>query len=295
MKAALNGLLSQGGIVFMRLLGQLPLRLVRLLGWWLGAALYVAARPRRRVVLTNLRLCFPQWSDKQRHAVAWRHFIRFAQAWLDRGWLWHGKPRVVQRRLRLTGDVPALQAAGGVVIFAPHFVGLDAGWTALAQQMDRHLTTIYSHQSNARVDDWIKAGRARFGQVRLFDRAAGPKLVVQALRSAELLYLLPDMNYGLNESIFVPFYGVPAATVTSLSRLARLGQARVVPVVARLTPDGYDVQVMPAWTDVPSGDLSADTLKMNQRLEAWIDQCPDQYYWVHKRFKDRPPGGDAIY
>jgi KDO2-lipid IV(A) lauroyltransferase len=291
----LNYLLSHGGIVFMRLLGQLPLWPVRALGWWLGAALYLAARSRRRVVLANLRLCFLQWSDQQRDAVAWKHFIHFAQAWLDRGWLWHGRPQLLQQRLRLTGEVQALQAAGNVVIFAPHFVGLDAGWTALTRAMDRRFTTIYSHQSNTQVDGWIKAGRERFGQVRLFDRAAGPKPVVQALRHGEFLYLLPDMNYGLNESIFVPFYGVPAATVTSLSRLARLGQAQVVPVVTRLTPEGYDVQVMPAWTDVPSGDLPADTLKMNQRLEAWIDSCPDQYYWVHKRFKDRPEGEAAIY
>ena len=227
--------------------------------------------------------------------MAKQHFVYFAQAWLDRGWLWHGSPEVVHRRLQLVGDVGALQQDSAAVIFAPHFVGLDAGWTAVTQQVSRKFATIYSHQSNQQVDDWVKEGRERFGQVRLFDRAAGPKPVVQALRSGEHLYLLPDMNYGLNESIFVPFYGVQAATVTSLSRLARLGKARVIPVVTRMTAGGYEVRVMPAWTDVPSADLEADTLAMNQRLEAWIDAMPAQYYWVHKRFKDRPPGADSIY
>ena len=201
----------------------------------------------------------------------------------------------MRRRLNLVGDVEALQKDSAAVIFAPHFVGLDAGWTAITQQVARKFATIYSHQSNQQVDDWVKDGRERFGQVRLFDRAAGPKPVVQALRNGEHLYLLPDMNYGLNESIFVPFYGVQAATVTSLSRLARLGKARVIPVVTRMTARGYEVRVMPAWTDVPSADLEADTLAMNQRLEAWIDAMPAQYYWVHKRFKDRPPGADSIY
>jgi KDO2-lipid IV(A) lauroyltransferase len=290
-----NYLLSHGGIAFMRLLGLMPLWLVRLLGWCLGRFLHLAARSRRKVVQTNLRLCFPQWPQAKRDAVAKAHFVHFAQAWLDRGWLWHGTAHVLQRRLRITGDAQALEAVPGAVIFAPHFVGLDAGWTALTQRIRRRFTTIYSHQSNAQVDGWIKAGRERFGQVRLFDRAAGPKPVVQALRDGELLYLLPDMNYGLNESIFVPFYGVPAATVTSLSRLARLGRAQVIPVVTRMTAGGYDVQVMPAWADVPSGDLEVDTLTMNQRLEGWINDCPEQYYWVHKRFKDRPPGGAPIY
>lgn len=291
----LNALLSHGGIAFMRVLGLMPLWLVRLLGWCLGHFLHLAARSRRKVVQTNLALCFPQWPQAQRDAVTKAHFVFFAQAWLDRGWLWHGSAAVLQRRLRVTGEAAMLEAVPGAVIFAPHFVGLDAGWTALTQGIPRRFTTIYSHQSNAQVDDWIKAGRERFGQVRLFDRAAGPKPVVQALRDGELLYLLPDMNYGLNESIFVPFYGVPAATVTSLSRLARLGKAQVIPVVTRMTATGYDIHVMPAWTDVPSGDLEADTRKMNQRLEEWINDGPPQYYWVHKRFKDRPPGDAPIY
>ncbi len=291
----LNVLLSHGGIAFMRLLGLLPIWLVRGLGAGFGRLLHRVARSRRKVVQTNLRLCFPDWPQSQRDAVAKAHFIHFAQAWLDRGWLWHGSAQVVRQRIRMTGDVQALEGAASAVIFAPHFVGLDAGWTALTQNIPRRFTTIYSHQSNAQVDRWIQTGRERFGQVRLFDRAAGPKPVVQALRDGELLYLLPDMNYGLNESIFVPFYGVPAATVTSLSRLARLGKARIIPVVTRMTPDGYDVNVLAPWPDVPSGDVEADTATMNQRLEAWINECPQQYYWVHKRFKDRPAGEPPIY
>lgn len=287
--------LSQSGIGFMRLLGRLPLAWVRALGWLLGRVLHIAATSRRHVVLTNLRLCFPAWTEARREQVARAHFIYFAQAWLDRGWLWHGAPELVRKRLRMTGDALAISNDQPLVIFAPHFVGLDAGGMALAQQVARWHISIYSHQSNQTVDAWVKAGRQRFGHVNLFDRADGPKPVIAAVRQGAALYLLPDMNYGLPESIFVPFYGVPAATVTSLSRLARLGKAKIVPVVTRMTPHGYDIEVMPAWTDVPSGDLEADTLKMNQRLEAWIDAMPAQYYWVHKRFKDRPVGEDSVY
>jgi KDO2-lipid IV(A) lauroyltransferase len=130
----------------------------------------------------------------------------------------------------------------------------------------------------------------RFGSGRPFARADGVKAIVSALREGAPLYLLPDMNFGPEESIFVPFYGVPAATVPSLSRFARLGRAKVVPLVTRLTRDGYEIRVLPAWKDFPSDDVTADTALMNERLQGYIDAVPDQYYWVHKRFKTRPPG-----
>ena len=288
-------MISRAGVAFMRLLGRLPLPWVRTLGWALGWALYALVVPRRRVVRANLGLCFPQWSDAQRRALVPQVFIHFAQAWLDRGWLWHGSAQVTCRRLVLTGAVDALGGNEPTVIFAPHFVGLDAGWTALTQQLPRAFTTIYTDQADKVVDAWIHAGRSRYGTGRLFGRADGVRSIVAALRAGEPLYLLPDMNFGPEESIFAPFYGVQAATVPSLSRFARLARAKVVPVVTRMTPRGYEVQVMPAWTDFPGNDMTADTALMNLRLQGWIDAMPAQYYWVHKRFKTRPPGEPEVY
>ena len=288
-------MLSKFGIQVMRVLGRLPLDWLRALGLLLGCVLYVLIVPRRRVATTNLRLCFPALSKRQIRSLVLRTFVHFAQAWLDRGWLWHGAAALVRARLHLTGAVDALQGDAPVVIFAPHFVGLDAGWTALTQQLPRRFTTIYTNQANQVIDAWILAGRQRFGRVRLFGRVEGVKTIVAALRAGDPLYLLPDMNYGPQESVFVPFYGVSAATVPSLSRFARLARAKVVPVITRVTPQGYEVQVMPAWTDFPSDDVLADTALMNQRLQSFIDTMPDQYFWVHKRFKDRPPGVPGVY
>ncbi len=288
-------MLSQFGIQVMRGLGRLPLVWLRALGCLLGCVLYVLIVSRRRVATTNLRLCFPALSVSQIRMLVIRLFVHFAQAWLDRGWLWHGSPELVRARLRLTGAVDELSGQAPVVIFAPHFVGLDAGWTALTQQLPRCFTTIYTNQANKVIDSWILAGRQRFGRVRLFGRVQGVKAIIAALRAGEPLYLLPDMNYGPQESVFVPFYGVSAATVPSLSRFARLARAKVVPVITRMTRQGYEVQVMPAWTDFPSDDVVADTALMNQRLQGFIDTMPDQYFWVHKRFKDRPPGVPGVY
>lgn len=288
-------MLSRLTLILMRGMAYLPLGWVRALGVVLGGILFLAIRSRRRVVQINLKLCFPQLSEAEVHQLSRRMLVRFAQAWLDRGWLWHGAPEVVRARLQITGALQELGGQDPVVIFAPHFVGLDAGWTALTQQVPRHFTTIYTNQANQVMDAWILAGRQRFGSARLFGRADGVKTIVAALRDGDPLYLLPDMNFGPHESVFVPFYGVSAATVPSLSRFARLGRAKVVPVITRLTNKGYTVEVLPSWSDFPSDDAQADTARMNLALQTYVDTMPEQYYWVHKRFKDRPKGEPDFY
>ncbi|MFZ4625712.1 MAG: lipid A biosynthesis acyltransferase [Rhodoferax sp.] len=287
--------MNQLVIGLLRLLGHLPLAWVRFLGRLLGWVLYVVVAQRRRVVQTNLRLCFKSLPQAQIVALSRQIVVRFAQSWLDRGWLWHGSAALLRRRLQITGALDELAGLAPVVIFAPHFVGLDAGWTALTLNLPRHFTTIYTDQANQDMDAWILAGRRRFGSPGLFGRADGVKPIVAALRGGDPLYLLPDMNFGPNESLFVPFYGVRAATVPSLSRFARLGRAKVVPVITRMTATGYSVEVLPAWQGFPTDNLPADTALMNQRLQDYIDSMPDQYYWVHKRFKDRPAGEPSVY
>jgi Kdo2-lipid IVA lauroyltransferase/acyltransferase len=286
---------SKFGLSVLRALGYLPLSWLRALGAGLGALLLVVIPSRRRVVQTNLRVCFPHMSDVERDALTRETFTYFAQAWLDRSWLWHRNAACIKARVQLTGDVAALSDDVPTVLFAPHFMGLDVGWTALTLNLPLHFTTIFTPQSNATVDAWVAQGRQRFGQVQLFRREDGVKPIVSALRQHALLYLLPDMNFGPSESIFVPFYGEQAATVPSLSRFAKLSRARVMPIITRMTESGYEVVVHPAWTDFPTGNAEADTATMNQRLEAFINTMPAQYFWVHKRFKTRPVGAPELY
>ena len=283
-------MLTRAVLALVGWLGLLPLSVLRALGAALGLLLYALVAKRRHVAQSNLRLCFPQLSEQEVKKLSLQVFINFSQSWLDRGWLWHGSPRVIRPRLRLFGAVGELDGNAPTVIFAPHFMGLDAGWTALTQQLPRRFTTIYTDQANPVSDAWILQGRKRFGQARLFGRIEGVKPILEGLKKGEPLYLLPDMNFGPEESVFVPFYGVSAATVPSLSRFAKLGRAKVVPVLSRMTATGYDVEVLPAWTEFPTGDAVADTALMNARLQGYIDTMPAQYYWVHKRFKDRPAG-----
>ncbi len=288
-------MLTRVVLKLVELLGHLPLSWLRVLGVFLGWLLYAGVASRRRVVWINLRLCFPGWTNQQLRTCAIQTFVHFAQTWLDRGWLWHGDPAVTHRRIRLTGALDELSGDAPLVLFAPHFVALDAGWTALTQQINRKFNTIYTDQANRDSDAWILKGRSRFGAPGLFGRVEGVKNIVAGLKRGEPLYLLPDMNFGPHESVWVPFYGVPAATVPSLSRFARLGRAKVVPVLSRITPNGYTVEILPAWKDYPTADATVDTTLMNIRLQTYIDSMPSQYYWVHKRFKDQPPGHQPPY
>ncbi|MEY4341890.1 MAG: hypothetical protein RL541_1394 [Pseudomonadota bacterium] len=287
--------MSQIGFKLFQLLGFLPLFALRALGKLVGLILYLGARWRRHVVMQNLRVCFPEKANSEHVKLAKQAFVYFAQAWLDRCWLWHRSPSCIQRRVRFTGAVEELKADIPTVIFAPHFVGLDVGWTLLTLNVDKHFTTIFTPQSNPVAGAWMSGGRRRFGQVQLFQREDGVKVIVSALRDNAWLYLLPDMNFGPEESIFVPFFGEPAATVPSLSRFAKLGRARVLPVVTRMTESGYEVEVLSAWEDFPTDDAQADTAFMNQRLETYIHCMPAQYFWLHKRFKTRPDGALPIY
>ena len=283
------------GVWFMRVLAHVPLPALRALGWCLGQLLYVLAVPRRKVALRNLALCFPKATVAQRSRWARETFVVFCQTWLDRSWLWFAPREVVQRRVRLQGALNELEGDTPTIIFAPHFYGMDAGGTALTLHTPRAFTSIFSTHPDPAVDAWFMAGRQRFGDVRMLNRADGVKPIISNLRKGGLLYLLSDMDFGPGESIFVPFYSVPTATVPSLPRFARLGRAKVIGMYTRLTPTGYVAEITPAWEGYPSEDVEADTAQMNLRLQTYIDTMPGQYYWVHKRFKTRPAGEPSVY
>ena len=286
---------SHAGLVIMAVIARLPLGGVRALGWVLGQVLYYLAVPRRRVAMTNWRICFPALTEELRRRSVKAHFVFFAQAWLDRGWLWGAPADIVKKRVKLVGHLEELDGLAPTVLFAPHFVGMDAGWMGLTVNLERRFCGLYAPQSNQVVDAWMAQGRQRFGNPKVMAKFQGLKPMATALREGLPLYLLPDMDHGMNESVMAQFFGTSAATLTSLPRFAKLGRAKVVPVVSRLTPDGYEVRVLPAWQNYPNDDVLADVQTMNDRLEALIAEMPEQYYWVHRRFKTRPAGEASVY
>ncbi|MEP6702838.1 MAG: lipid A biosynthesis acyltransferase [Betaproteobacteria bacterium] len=267
-------------------------RIGRAIGW-LG---YWLAVPRRKVVLVNLRLCFPELTEKARIDLARRHFSALGRAFLDRSILWYAPEDRVKQFVRLeNAELYDAAQHTPLVLLAPHFVGMDMGGVRVV--IDGKLATMYGKQKNAALDEAIRRGRVRFGEPTVISRQDGIRPVIRALRDGIPFYYLPDMDLGPRESIFSPFFGVRTATVPALSRLTQVSRAKVMPVITRQLPDGegYAARFYPAWDDFPTGDVDADTRRMNEFIEARVREMPEQYYWVHKRFKTRPPGEARFY
>ena len=282
----------------MRLLSLLPLRGLRVLGHVLGWLLWGLMRSRKHIVQTNLTLCFPEKSGEEIKQLTRTHFVQFAQSLLDRTWLWHAPLAVVESRLKWLGTTAAFSQLDSdipKIILAPHFVGLDAGGLALTLRASKPVAFIFVPQHNKVMDDWVNQGRQSTGNVKPYFRHEGVKQIMSGLRHGEMLHLSPDMDFGPEESLFVPFMGVATATVPSLSRFARLGRAQVLTLVTRMTPQGYEMTLQEAWANFPTANLFDDTLRMNAELAAHIRITPSQYYWVHKRFKTRPEGEASVY
>lgn len=288
--------MARFGLALMWLLRLLPGALLAAIGSAFGMLLYALARERRAVCHINLERCFPDLSAAEREAIARGHFACFARSLLDRGVLWWSSRDTVMNRITVVGmqHLRAAQAEGPVILFAPHFVGLDAGWTRLTCELD--LASVYANQKSRVMSDALHDGRMRFGRQQLFSRQEGIRPALSALKDGVPFYYLPDMDYGPRDALFVPFFGVPAATITGLARLARLAgrgemAARVVPCVTRMLPGGrYELCCHPAWDNYPGQDIEADTRRMNDFIEQRVLEMPEQYLWTHKRFKTRPAG-----
>ncbi|MBI5108177.1 MAG: lipid A biosynthesis acyltransferase [Rhodocyclales bacterium] len=281
-------------IVLMWLLHWLPLPLLGLVGRGLGLVLYLVVGERRKVTLTNLGLCFPTLSPAQKSALARRHFMAFGRSIVELGLWWWASPTRIRRLVRLEGgERLAAYKDRPVILLVPHFVGIDAGWIRMA--LEQGLVAIYTRQKNRRFETAMNDGRLRFGNCELASRQEGTRKALKAMKGGRFFHYSPDMDYGPRESIFVPFFGVPTATITGLSRLAKLTGATVIPVITRMEGSGYVARVGEPWAAYPGDDEIADARRLNAFIEAEVERSPEQYYWLHKRFKTRPPGEARFY
>ena len=260
-----------------RMLAALPYSWLRRLGNLAGVVLYHGVRRRTHIARVNLRLCFPQMPEHEREALILAHCKFFARSFLDRFMLWY-RPEAYLRKLVQLENVHLIDELEGkpLILLAPHFLGMDAGGTRLS--MDRTMFTMFANQKNKVFNEEMRKGRARFSGAMVLSRQDGLRGAIRKIREGVPFYFLPDMDLGARDSVFVPFFGVPAATVTSVARLAQMTGARVLPCVTLMTDTGYRTTFYPAWENFPGDDLEAATRRMNEFIEA------------HKRFKTRPPG-----
>ncbi|QMT32944.1 lipid A biosynthesis lauroyl acyltransferase [Conchiformibius steedae DSM 2580] len=283
----------------LNLIRFLPRPALLMLANFLGWLAYYLVIPRRKVGQINLRFCFPEFPEKQRKKILKKHFQHMALLILEYGTYWYASAEEIRQLVDYQDKEyldKYLAQKRSVILLYPHFTAFELAVYALNQ--DVPLTSVYSHQKNPVLDQQILQGRHRYQNVFLVGRTEGLRSIVRRLRDypdAPLLYL-PDQDFGAQNSVFVDFFNIPTATTTGLARLARLTDAVVIPVIPQRLADGrVNLRFYPAWTDFPSGNDYADAEKMNAFIEARIREMPEQYFWLHKRFKTRPNQEPSFY
>lgn len=278
-----------------RLLAWLPLPVL----WGLGGILGTAARwlvPRaRRIAAANLSVCFPAMSEAARQRLLRQHFRALGRSLTAIGIAWYASRARLRRLVRYRGGehFAAASAQGrNIILLAPHFVALDIGGVRLSSEQP--VVSMYRAAKNPLVDRMLRR-RARFGAI-LFERRAHLKSLIKLIRGGMPFYYLPDQDPGGAEHVFAPFFGEPTATLTALSRIARLSDAVVIPCATRIRRFGCGFELrfyppLPPFT----GDALADATAMNAAVETAVRDMPAQYLWVYKRFKTQQPGAARRY
>lgn len=285
-------------VAMLWVLSWLPLGVQAAIGRAAGRLMHAFARRRRRIAEVNVGLCFANLSAQQRRAIVGEHFEWLSRSLIERGLLWFASEERLKRLIRVEGDVGLAERSQRPVMWlVPHFVGLEVAGAAVQLFQTRTAIDIYQRQGNPYFDRVLKAGRLRFGRAEAYSRRTPIRRWMKRLREGCAFFNMPDQDFGLKDAEFVPFFGVPAATLTAPSKIARLLDMTVQPVVVRMLPggQGWQVRFLPPWTDWPSDDPVADAARMNAFVESEIRQQPAQYLWVHRRFKTRPPGQPTPY
>lgn len=280
------------------LIHLLPFRWIQFLADRIGTLAYYTVIPRRKVGEVNLALCFPEKSPAERKRILKRHFQHMAKLMLEYGLYWYASPNrlrsfVHYRNKHYLDD--ALASGEKVILLYPHFTAFEMAVYTLNQ--DTPLVSMYSHQKNQTLDEQILKGRHRYNNVFLLGRTDGLRTIIKKLRQTNAPFLyLPDQDFGRQDSIFVNFFGIPTATITGLSRIATLTNATVIPAIPTRMPDNtVELCFYPPWQHFPSDSLEADAQRMNNFIEDRIREHPEQYFWLHKRFKTRPEGQPSFY
>lgn len=278
------------------LLHFLPLPVLARLGQGVGMLVYAFGDEHKRVARINLKLCFPDWSDAERERLLRKHCRAFGRAALENSLCWWSSKGRLQRICKVEG-VEHMSDAGKrpLILFAPHFIGLDIAGVRISTEYAG--VSMYRRLRDPVLNALLLRGRTRFCKVVMIEDHGGVRAALKAIRKNLPFYYLPDRDHGLRDSVFAPFFGVPAATATSMSRLAAITGAAIVPCVARQLPGGrgYVARFYPAWESYPSGDAVADAARMNAFIEEHVREIPEQYFWNQKRFKTRPHGEAPLY
>lgn len=277
------------GLALLRVCIPLPYGALMMLGRGLGRLLRYLPLRFVRIARRNMELCLPELSAQQREQLLTRHFASLGMGLFETGLSWWGAP---QRGRTLTDIVgmenlqAALARGKGAILLCAHFTTIEMSGWALATRMP--LNIMYRPTRNEVMERFLSRNRAR--RVRRAIRRDDIRAVIVALKANEAVWYAPDQSYRNKGAQLVPFFGIPCATNVATSRLAKMTGAAVLPYLPeRLPGGGYRMHILPAFTDFPSDDAVADTLRYHALVEAHIRKVPEQYFWIHRRFKGLQP------
>ncbi|MEM9401854.1 MAG: LpxL/LpxP family Kdo(2)-lipid IV(A) lauroyl/palmitoleoyl acyltransferase [Pseudomonadota bacterium] len=276
------------GLGLLWLVCKLPHRVALTLGSGLGLIAHAVAGSRRAVVRRNIELCFPELSAAERDALARDHFRALGMSLIEMGLARWGSPFLHRRIGRLQGLEhihEAQQKGRGIILLAAHFTTLEIMGSLLSQELE--FDAVYRRNRSPFITELLRSGRERHAARTIEKRDI--KAMVRSLKGGGAVWYAPDQSYDRKGSEVIPFFGIPSMHTTATSTLARLGNAAVLPFFPRRERDGsYTYTVQPALDDFPSGDPVADTERYVSLMESHIRSCPEQYFWVHRKFKNLP-------
>jgi KDO2-lipid IV(A) lauroyltransferase len=280
----------------MWMLARLPYRVQLRLGRWAGLLLRGTHTKRRETVRTNLALCFPELSQQEQAVLALRCFESLGMALSETAaawWLSDPRPLCECRIVGLEHIRTALRKGCGVLLCSAHLHTAELAGRFMS--FEQAVTIVFRPQNDRVIEAVAHRRRALYYANMIHYRDM--RGIVTALKRNEVVWYAPDIDAGTKRSSFAPFFGIPAASLTATARLARLTGAPVVPCFyfRRSGSAGYEILVDPALEDYPTGDVTADTARINRLIEAAVRRCPEQYLWQHRRFKTRPPGEAPVY
>ncbi|MBT8603696.1 lipid A biosynthesis acyltransferase [Polynucleobacter paneuropaeus] len=283
----------------LRLFAFLPYQLTIRIGYGLGWLAAHIPNERAKVVKTNLRLCFPNLSESEIDAMALEHWKLFGRSVLERSRIWLGSDRQITDIVSIESEI-TLGDRKPRLLINPHFVGLEGGFMALSALASKHDwprgAGLYQNMKNPFFNQKMIEWRNRFGG-KSIERQSRLRDLIREIQTGNFIFIAPDIDLGPKDSVFVPFFGIPTNTITSVSRLAKLSGAEVCLMTTTLNPDrnSYTCHIGAALPNFPSDDVEKDTARLNRYIEELVRERPAEYYWVHKRFKHRPPGEPNLY
>lgn len=286
------------GLGLLWLITQLPYKVLLRLGRALGALMQRVAHSRRHIVTRNIELCFTHLSAAERDALVRENFASMGIAFFEMAMSWWWPKKRLSRLVQVQGleHLQAAQEQGqGAILMAIHFTTLEIGAGLLGQQ--HTIDGMYRAHDNPVFDYVQRRGRERHNADAQAIEREDVRGMLKVLRKGRAIWYAPDQDYGPNQSVFVPLFGVPAATVTATSKFAKLGRAQVIPMTQTRLPNGqgYLIKIEPALSDFPGESDEQDCVRLNQWIEQAIAQQPEQYLWAHRRFKTRPEGEAKLY